>query len=93
MRGFFIPNKMKILNTDFNENKIWTEEEVLKTLKKRNSNTEESELITLIKSSNLVKYELPKNVKSGKKRKSNDKSNDWNADNFSQSGDSQQGTD
>jgi hypothetical protein len=84
---------MKILNTDFNENKIWTEEEVLKTLKKRNSNTEESELITLIKSSNLVKYELPKNVKSGKKRKSNDKSNDWNADNFSQSGDSQQGTD
>ena len=84
---------MKILNTDFNENKTWTEEEVLKTLKKRNPNTEESELIRLIKSSNLVNYELSKNIKSGKKRKSNDKSNNWNADNFSQSGDSQQGTD
>lgn len=72
---------MKILNVDFNTKLEWTEEEVLRTLKKANSKTDEKELIKLIKQSNLVKY-VPKSTTKSKKSKKQTKANDRNADNF-----------
>jgi len=73
---------MKILNTDFNTDIFWNEENALNILSKANPNRTEKELKTLIKASKLVKYGVSKNATKSGKRKTDASSTDWNADNI-----------
>ena len=79
---------IQILNSYFNTKIEWTEEEVLRILKKANSKKDEKELISLIKQSNLVKY-VPKSTSKSKNSKKQTKTNDRNADDFQTGTDSQ----
>lgn len=73
---------MKILNTDFNTNIVWNEENALNILSKANSNRTEKELKTLIKASKLVKDGVSKNATKSGKGKTDVASTDWNTDNI-----------
>ena len=73
---------MKILNTDFNTDIVWNEENALNILSKANPNRTEKELKTLIKASKLVKDGVSKNATKSGKRKTDVASTDRDSDNI-----------
>lgn len=73
---------MKILNVDFSEVVIWSEETLLQILQKANPKRTEKELITLIKASKLVKDELQPTTSKSAKREKPSESNNRDSDNI-----------
>lgn len=68
---------MKILNTDFNEDLVWSFEDRFELLKKVNPKLTDKEIISALKQNGISK-----NTTKSSKRKTDDSASIWNSDNI-----------